>query len=93
MSDNPTVPSWSNPVWHRGWRIYHSHSHFQDVAFTHDDYDGDGSDDAKDTRHGSARTVAKAKAKIDAWHKANERNSRVSDLLRAVLNFGVGTRK
>lgn len=63
MSDRLPGSSWSNPVWHGRWRIYHSHNHFHDFAFCHDDFDG--ADDANDNRYGSARTVEEAKAAID----------------------------
>lgn len=69
MAQTAHTPTWSNPIWHGKWRIFHSHTHFYDFAFCHDDYDG--AEDAKDDRCGYANTVEEAKAEIDEWEAAN----------------------
>lgn len=56
-------PTWSNPIWHGRWRIFHSHHFWQDFAFAHDDYDG--AEDSNDDRFGYAKTIEEAKAEID----------------------------
>lgn len=66
MSDRLPGSSYSNPIMHRGWRIYLSDLavvHGYEWDYVHDDYDG--ADDANDHRCGQAHTVEEAKAEID----------------------------
>jgi hypothetical protein len=66
MSDRLPGSSWSNPVWHKGFRIYVSDFMFPGMAYEycHDDYDG--ADDANDNRCGHAASIDAAKFEIDA---------------------------
>lgn len=67
MNNNTPGTSWSNPIWHRKWRIYVGHpeygSHFA-YEFVHDDFDG--APDSQDGRYGSAASIEECKAEIDA---------------------------
>ena len=67
-------PTWSNPVWHGRWRIFHSHGFFHDFAFCHDDYDG--ADDANDSRFGHAKTIKEARDLIDEIENAAQESIR-----------------
>lgn len=58
-----TRPVYSDPIWHRDYRIYFADHGPHTYAFQHDDYDG--ADDACDNRTGYADTVDEAKAMID----------------------------
>lgn len=60
MADRIPGSSWSNPIWHRRWRIYVAECGPYAYAFAHDDFDGDG-----DSRAGYARSVDEARAEID----------------------------
>lgn len=64
-------PTWSNPVWHGRWRIFHSHGFFHDFAFCHDDYD-----DANDSRFGHAKTIKEARDLIDEIENAAQESIR-----------------
>lgn len=68
MSDRLPGLSWSNPVWHRGWRIYVTYDYGTPIAFSHDDFDG--APDANDNRCGYAASVEEAKAEIDEMEAA-----------------------
>lgn len=61
MSDRIPGLSWSNPIWHRNYRIYVGD--YTPYEFVHDDYDG--APDANDTRCGHATSIEDAKAQID----------------------------
>lgn len=62
MNDLPR-PSWRNPIWYKGYRIYVASSGFTNYEFSHDNYDG--APDAGDNRCGHAHTVEACKARID----------------------------
>lgn len=67
--------SYSNPIWHRRWRIYlndfTAHSNAWQVAFVglHDDFDG--ASDANDHRCLYAASEAALRAEIDEWELCN----------------------
>ncbi len=67
MSDRLPGTTWSNPIWHRDYRIYIDDcggTRRDGFGFAHDDYDG--AEDGNDDRHGWAPTLVEAKAEIDA---------------------------
>lgn len=72
MSDRLPGSSYSNPIWHRGWRIYLNSEDLGIASFTyafeHDDFDG--AEDSNDTRCGHAATVDEAKTEIDEYEDA-----------------------
>lgn len=61
MTDRTPGSSWSNPIWHRKYRIYVGD--YAPYEFVHDDYDG--APDANDNRCGHASSIEDAKAQID----------------------------
>lgn len=66
MNDRIPGSCYSNPIWHKGYRIYLSdlyEVHGFQYDYVHDDYDG--AEDAGDNRCGQANTVEEAKAEID----------------------------
>lgn len=60
-----TAPTWMEPVWYRGFRIYYDRTPVagNDWHYVHDDYDG--ADDAGDNRAGSEATLEACKTEID----------------------------
>jgi hypothetical protein len=58
-------PTWANPVWYRGFRIYYDSTPVagNDWHYVHDDYDG--AEDAGDNRAGSETTLEACKIEID----------------------------
>lgn len=72
MSDRLPGSNWSNPVWHRGWRIYVGSPEYGPqfaYTFSHDDFDG--APDADDNRFGYAASIEEAKAEIDEMEAEN----------------------
>lgn len=66
MNDRLPGSCYSNPIWHRKYRIYLSDladTHGFEYEYSHDDFDG--APDARDNRCGYARTVDAAKQEID----------------------------
>lgn len=59
------LPTWSDPVWYRGFRIYYDRTPVagNDWHYVHDDYDG--AEDAGDNRAGSEATLEACKTEID----------------------------
>ena len=64
MSDRIPGSAYSNPLWHRGYRIYVSDSPLpsEGYFYAHDDWEPD----TLDGRFGYAGTVDQAKGEIDA---------------------------
>jgi len=58
--DNPT---YSNPVWYRGYRIYLNRGFGPAYGYVHDDYDG--AEDSRDNRCGAENSIAECKEAID----------------------------
>jgi hypothetical protein len=56
------LPTWTVPIWYRGFRIYYDRSAYthNDWSFVHDDYDG-----AEDNRSGSEASLEACKETID----------------------------
>ena len=57
------MPTYSNPVWYRGFRVYYDRAPFvtgHDWAYQHDDYDGD-----EDNRAGTEADLQACKDAID----------------------------
>ena len=82
MSDSLPGSSWSNPIWHRGWRIYIGD--FTAYEFVHDEYDG-----PEDNRCGHADSLAEAKAEIDLMEDdAQAEREEAADRQRMIIVGG-----
>lgn len=83
---NDSGITYCNPIWYRGYRIFHSHNHFHDFAFVHDDYDG--ADDSNDVRFGNCATVEECKREIDEIEEVLAEETKANRAANS--QFGVG---
>jgi hypothetical protein len=61
--------TYSKPLFYGEYRIYHYDLVFNKYAYVHNDYDG--APDAKDHRHGTAKTIEDCIIEIDEIENQN----------------------